>query len=161
MILVTKITPFIGLFFSVLPNGTQIPGIYLKNYFTYKITYLDENLNSKELLTEPCKIDQQDIFLGFDQTKIEQDAGKTSVYRICIKNNYKMGTFPNNTRSTVLQPYIYFSFFQCVNSTDNKNSCAAQEAIDEMIKYTTVQATVPTTLYDFKNTKKSQKNVYD
>ena len=48
-----------------------------------------------------------------------------------------------------------------MNSTDNKNSCAAQEAIDEMIKYTTVQATVPTTLYDFKNTKKSQKNVYD
>ena len=105
-------------------------------------------------------MDKQDIFLGLDQSKIDQDVGKTSKYRICIKDNYKMGVFPNVNREIVYQPKVYFSLFQCCNSTNNK-SCAPQKAIDEVIKYSTVQATVPTTIFDFKNPKKTQKNVYD
>ena len=153
--------PFYWSFYSDLPNGTELEIQDLQTYFTFNVTYIDENLITKELPTEHCKIDQQDIFLGFDQAKIDQDAGKTSIYRICIKENYKMGIFPNSTLSTVNNPNIIFSFYQCVNSTINNNSCVSQEAIDEITKYTTIQATVPTTLYDFKNTKNPQKNIYD
>ena len=55
-------------FYTVLPNGKQIEIPDLHSYFTYNVTYVDEKLNKKELLTEPCKVDQQDIFIGFDQS---------------------------------------------------------------------------------------------
>ena len=147
--------------FALLPNGTDIELPSLKNYFTYNITYMDENYRLEELSSEPCKIDHQDVFLGLDEQTVKNDNGKIAIYRICIKDKFKMGIFPNTNISQVLQPEFYFSLYQCVNTTTNNNSCCPQEEIDEMIKYTTVQTTIPTTIYDFKNYKKPQKNNYD
>ena len=50
---------------------------------------------------------------------------------------------------------------QCVNSTDNNNSCHSQEEIDRIITYTIVQTSIPNTIFDFNNVKKPQKNTYD
>ena len=146
---------------ATLPNNTFLTTTDLFMYYTYNVTYIDENSNMKHLETEQCKIDQQDIFLGLDETIIEKEKGEIAINRICIKDNYKMGLFPNKSISFVFQPEIYFSLYQCVNSTRNNNSCAPQEEIDKMIKYTTVQSTIPTTLFDFKNYKMPQKNMYD
>ena len=146
---------------ATLPNGSFLATKDLSNYYTYNVTYLSELSISEKIDTEPCKIDHQDIFLGFDEATIENDKGKIAINRICIKDNFKMGLFPNNNVSTVFYPEIYFSVYQCVNSTSNNNSCATQEEINEIIKYTTVQTTVPTTLYDFKNPAKLHKNIYD
>ena len=145
---------------AALPNGTFLTTKDFKGYFTYNVTYLDENSIMSTLETEQCQIDQQDIFLGLDEATIEADRGSRAINRICIKDQYKMGLFPDTNISYVFQPEVYFSLYQCVNSTNNNNSCAPQEEIDQIIKYTTVQATVPTTLFDFKNYKKPQKNFY-
>ena len=153
--------PFYWSFSSYFPDGTDYEIPDLNNYFTYNVTFSDDDTIRKEMMTEPCKIDQQDIFIGLDQKTIDQDVGKTAIYRICIRDDYKVGIFPNVSRQTLSKPNVYFSLFQCVNSTDNNNSCASQKAIDEVIKYAKVQATVPTTIYDFQNPKKSQKNFYD
>lgn len=49
---------------------------------------------------------------------------------------------------------------QCMNSTENNNFCAPIEKIQEMIKYVTVQASIPKTIYDFKNKTNSIKRMY-
>ena len=153
---------YIYWFFSAtLPNGTFLPTSYLKNYFTYKINYISETATLEELATEPCKTDQMDIFLGLNEDIVNGDIGKIGINRICIKDSVKMGLFPNNDVANVFQPEIYFSLYQCVNTTENNNSCAPQAEIDEMIKYTTVQTTIPNTIYDFSNSKKAQKNTYN
>ena len=147
-------------FWAALPNGTTLVVKDLIKYYTYNVTYLNENYIPSRLETEPCKIDQQDVFLGLDEAIRESDSGKIAINRICIKDNFKMGLFPNKDISFVFEPEMYFSLYQCVNSTNNNNSCAPQEEIDEIIKYTTVQSTIPSTLFDFKNYKKPQKNIY-
>ena len=133
----------------------------LNNYFTYYLFHENEYFLSEEIITEPCKTDQIDKFLGMTEDKIEHDRGKIGINRICIRDSFKMGLFPNNSLSTVAAPSIAFLVYPCMNSTSNNNSCAPKEAIYDMIPYTTVQTTIPTTIYDFKNYKKLQKNIYD
>ena len=146
--------------YATLPNGTFLITKDFLSYFNYNVTYLNENSIMSRLETEQCQIDQQDIFLGLDEATIEADRGNRAINRVCIKDKYKMGLFPNRNIAFVFQPEFYFSLYQCVNSTNNNNSCAPQEEIDEIIKYTTVQSTVPSTLFNFKNYQKPQKNFY-
>ena len=144
-----------------LPNGTIFHTIDLKKYYTYKISYYSENLEDGEIAVEPCKIDHQDVFLGLGEKIINNDLGKIGIQTICIKNNFKMGLFPDRNLSIIKTPGISFSLYQCLNSSENNYSCASQQSIDEMIKYTYVQTTLPTTVFDFNNVKKPQKNIYD
>ena len=146
---------------ATLPDGTYFGTNDLKNYYTYHIIKGDEYFNREELISEPCKTDQMDIFLGMDEATIDQDRGKISTNRICIKDQFKLGIFPNTTIQYVVTSDLSFYMFPCVNSTSNNNSCASQEAIDEVIQYTLVQTSIPTTMYDFKNSKKLKKNVYN
>lgn len=146
---------------ATFPDGKFLTTVDLKNYYTYVVTLVNQHEDTTVLVTEPCKTDQVDIFLGLDREIVEKDIGKIGVDRICIKNSSKMGLFPNVSASYVYEPEIFFSLYPCVNSTKNNNSCASQEAIDEIIKYTTVQTTIPTTIYDFKNNKNIKKNIYN
>ena len=146
---------------AILPNGTAMNTQQLKNYYNYAVIYRSVTNVEEVMTTEPCKIDYQDIFLGLDEEKIKNDAGNIAPNRICIKDHFKMGLFLNQNISSVLRPAFYFNIFKCVNSTGNNNSCASQQAIDDIIKYTYVQTSLPLTVYDFNNVKKSQKNVYD
>ena len=143
------------------PDGTSLVTEELKNYFSYSIRYTSELGIDQELFTEPCKTDQMDEFIGLDEAVIKKDMGNTNDYRICIKNGFKMGLFPDNKTSMVYYPSFTFQIYQCVNSTKNNYSCATEEAIDEIIKYSYVQTTIPTTAFDFNNIKKPQKNNYD
>ena len=142
-------------------NGTFLATKDLKKFYSYEVSYLDESNIKKKMILEPCKLDHQDIYLGLDTTQVEKDAGKTNQNRICIQSNFKMGIIPNTATSVVLFRMIEFSLYQCVNSTSNNNSCASQKDIDEIIQYTYVQTSLPKTVYDFKNPKQFQKNIYD
>ena len=146
---------------AVLPDGTILRTSHLKNYFNYSISYMSKEYVSEELLTEPCENSYIDTFLGLDEQTINQDVGKININRICIKNSIKMGIYPDQTISTIRNPGFTFNVYQCVNSSSNNNSCAPQEEIDEMIKITFIQTSLPNTVYDFKNYKKPQKNNYD
>ena len=122
---------------------------------------MDRKLSSARNVNKPCKTDHVDIFLGLDEETIKNDIGKTSKNRICIKDSFKMGLIPDVNTSTIKTPAFAFSLYQCANSSKNNNSCPSQPEIDYMIKYTTIQTSVPTTVYDFNNAKKPQKITYD
>lgn len=146
---------------AVLPDGTILRTSNLQKYFNYSITYMSKNYVSEEFLTEPCDNGYIDVFLGLDQETINRNVGKKNMNRICIKNSFKMGFYPDQTISTIRNPGFTFNVFQCVNSSSNNNSCAPQNEIDEMIKIAYIQTSLPNTVYDFKNYKKPQKNIYD
>ena len=143
------------------PDGTSLRTPDLKNYLNFVVNYCSTDYVCQNIVTEPCKIDYQDIFLGFDETTIKNDFGKTSKNRICIKNEFKMGLFPDTSVASIRVPAIEFYVLQCVNSTENNNSCHSQEEIDRIITYTIVQTSIPNTIFDFNNVKKPQKNTYD
>ena len=107
---------------AILPDGTALGTQDLKSYFSYNVTYTSEYNIIEELPTEPCKISQQDIFLALDEAKIQSDNGKTAPNRICIKNDIKMGLFPDATVNSIRRPGFYFSVYPCTNSTANNNS---------------------------------------
>lgn len=146
---------------AILPDGTAFNTQDLKSYFSYNVTYTSELNLIQELPTEPCIVSQQDEFLGLGEAKIRSDQGKTAPNRICIKNGIKMGLFPDASVNSIRRPGFYFSVYPCSNSTKNNNSCAPQEKINDMIQYTYVQTSMPTTVYDFNNVKRPQKNIYD
>lgn len=135
-----------------LPNRSVLQMPNLTNYFTYKVIYWSEAYVKMEIPTGPCRLDYIDTFLGLDEILIEKDKGKLSPTRICIQDEFKMGIFPDPKISFIRTPGFSFYVYQkCVNSTENNNSCASQEAIDQMISYTYVRTIMPTTTYDFNN----------
>ena len=145
----------------VLPNGSFYINDQLKQYFTFNFTYYSLNFTNEPLEYEYCRVDHQDEFLGFDKTTIVQDQGKVNEYRICVKDPFLMGLFPDPINESVEQPEFFFSVYQCVNSTNNNNSCASTEEIDEMMRFLEVQTSIPNTLYDFRKSADPQKTVYD
>ena len=144
-----------------LPNGTILHAPQLKPYFSYKVSYISQYYVNEELATEPCHSDRMDRFIGLDEATIKSDINKTNINRICIKDNFRLGIYPNLKNLFVNQSQFQFSVYLCSNSTSNNNSCASQEAIDDMIKYSYVQTSTPTTVFDFNNVKKPQKTYYD
>ena len=145
---------------AILPNGSSLVNEQLSRYVTYNFTYVNETLDSNPLEWEYCSNQNYDIFLGLDEEKISSDAGLINKNRICIKNPVKMGLFPNLDVQRILQPEIHFSIYECQNYTNSSN-CASQEEIDKILKNLNVQASIPSTLYDFQNVQAPQKNFYE
>ena len=145
---------------AILPNGSALVNEQLSRYVTYNFTYVNETLDSNPLEWEYCNNQNYDIFLGLDEEKIKSDVGVINKNRICIKNAVKMGLFPNLDVQRILQPEIHFSIYECQNYTDSSN-CASQEEIDKILKNLNVQASIPSTLYDFQNVQAPQKNFYE
>ena len=106
---------------ATLPDGTYLTTQELQKYFSYNVTYWTENYLQQEMLTEQCKTDHVDIFLGLDEQTIKNDIGKTSKNRICIKDSFKMGLIPDVNTSTIKTPAFVFSLYQCANSSQNNN----------------------------------------
>ena len=63
-------------------------------------------------------------------------------------------------RGTVNTHSLGLKVKQCINSTENDNFCAQIEEIQQMIKYVTIQASIPKAIYDFKNKTRSIKRMY-
>ena len=146
---------------AFLPNGTSLFNDQLKKYVTYSYSYKNVNQQTLQLNYEFCNMQHYDIFLGLDEQTISMDQNITNKNRICINNPVMMGLFPDTKLQIIHQPEIHFTISQCANSTANGNFCASQNEIDKMVQYMNIQATIPTTLYDFQNVNKPQRNFYD
>ena len=144
-----------------LNNGRALTNLQLRRHLTFNFSYVNQNHETVLLDYENCKTQHNDIFLGLDQQTIYNDINKTNPNRICLKDPVKMGLFADIKLQTVWQTEIIFTVYQCENSTQNNNSCASLEEINQVIKTTKVQVSVPNTIFDFQNVKKPQKNVYD
>jgi len=148
---------------AILPNGTSLFNEELAKYVTYNYSYFNADQLTYPLNWEYCKTQYYDIFLGLDEETIKNDANQINDKRICLNDTVTMGLFPDISTQTILEPEVHFSVYQCVNSSsnDNDNICAPQEEIDQMIKFMQVQASIPTTLFNFQNVKNPQTNFYD
>lgn len=146
---------------AYLPNGTTLLTKDLEKFVSYNFTYFTTDGNYELLQPDACRMQYEDVFLGFDQEKIKSDVGISKKNRICIKEPFQMGLYPDIPTKQVKQPEFYFSVYTCENSTENNNSCASNQEIDEMLKYIQIQTSIPTTIYNFQNTGKPQSNFYD
>ena len=146
---------------AFLPNGTLLRNEALSKYVTYNYTYFSNDFIYEPLQWEYCQVQYQDVFLGLDEDTQNQDKGKINKNRICVRDSFQMGLFPDPVNQRVNQPEFYFSVYPCINSTNNNNSCASAAEQDEMMNYLVVQTSIPTTLYDFRNSQQPQKTFYD
>lgn len=139
-----------------LPNSTILRNEQLRRYFTINYKYTedaDTSLDYNIIETEPCKVREANefIMLAYDETVIE--VNKTNPNRMCVKGPLFMGLRTDVATQNIKRPGLSFQISQCTNQTKNKNnfSCASENEIKEMMKYVIVQASIPQTLYDFKN----------
>ena len=144
-----------------LPNGSYFLTKDLEKFVSYNFTYYSIEEKYERLQADACLMQYEDIFLGFGQEKINEDEGLSKKNRICIKDSIKMGLFPDLPTKQLKQPEFFFSVYRCVNSTENNNSCASDEEIDEMLEFIQVQTSIPTTIYNFQKTGNPQSNFYD
>ena len=147
-----------------LPDGTTLNYTQLQSYLTQKLVYWDRNRIEHDLDFERCLIMNQRIFLFEDSTDLQSDPNRTSDYSICI--NQKYGKLPMGLSSDPLNfgvntPMINYRVEKCQNSSANNNSCASNDDIMNMVKYITVQISVPKSVYDFNNPSNPRQRTYD
>lgn len=145
-----------GAYFAMwakLPNGTDLIYTDLQSYFTieYKYSFTGLVLDQKNLDFENCNTREMNDYFYIDYDEKTVPINETLPWSICIKDPLKMGLFADPENSMIYEPKIYMQIKQCINSSANNNSCANIEEIREMKKYVIVQASLPSTIYDFKN----------
>ena len=72
-----------------------------------------------------------------------------------------MGLFTDEANNVINQSIITYKIMKCQNSTQNNNSCASNEDIAQLLKYVSIQATIPKSVYDFNNIANPRKRTYD
>ena len=154
-----------ALYFGVwatLPDLTQLSYQKLERYLTIEYRYSETGyeLAQTSIQSIDCNVRAQNEFLNLDYDKNEIPENMTNPWKICVKNPFRMGLFPDQESSEVYNPTLYLQIRECRNSTENDNFCASIEDIKEMIKYITVQPSIPKTIYDFKNQSKPIKRLY-
>lgn len=147
---------------ATLPDLTELSYKELEKYFTieYKYSETGYGLSQSSIESIDCNVREQNEFLNLDYDREEIPENMTNPWRMCVKNPLKMGLIPDQESSTVYNPTLYLQIRECRNSTKNNNFCASIEEIREMIKYISVQASIPKTIYDFKNQSKPIKRLY-
>ena len=141
-----------------LPNGTTLNHTQLAKYFRFVYQYLDNTGVLHDMDTQPCNKSMQNIFLGLDPQKTANDRSKWS---LCVENaSFPMGLFPQES-GFVYQSGFGFVTYACENSTENENFCASPEEIYNISSSIIIQATIPKTIFDFKNTQNPRKNIYE
>ena len=94
-----------------LPNGTTLLTKSLLSYVTYNYTYFSVEGDYIAMAPDACQMQYEDVFLGFDQETIKNDAGVSKRNRVCIKDSFKMGLFPDIPTKQLRQPEFFFSVF--------------------------------------------------
>lgn len=152
--------PYFGLR-AFFPNGTVLTYFDLQRYFEQTIQYIDSNGVFHYIETEACPLSKIDEFLKLSEEIISSDMNKTSKSNLCIKNDLTMGMFLDKQNNMVNKPFFSFGVRFCQNTTENKNFCASNEEIIEILNYVYVQINVPESVFDFTNGKNSRKRTYD
>ena len=70
---------------------------------------------------------------------------------MCLKDPYSLFLKPFLDIQYVKESQLNFKVSLCVNSTENNHTCKSVEEIKYLLKYVTVQVSLPKTIFDFKN----------
>lgn len=144
---------------ALFPNGTMIGWEALQRYFQQNYFYINSLGTVQSLGFQKCLIENHRIFLEEDSSDLTPNF--TSSWSVCLTKKLKMGLFTDFERNVVNQSVISFVISKCENSTKNNNSCASDEEIEEILKFTQVQATIPKSVYDFNNPINPRKRTFD
>lgn len=141
-------------------NDTVLSHEELNRYLTQEVIYqYDEKHETIPL--EPCNQAKQDAFLLASEAKIKADSNITSLRSLCIKNSFKMGFYVFENQPGVNTPNINYFVRKCKNSTENNFTCAADSQINQVIKSTYLQLSLPQNIYDFNDPDTPRKRTYD
>ena len=144
-----------------LPDGTKIGRDNITNYFDFWYDFLDQNQKLSTIESVKCSVEEMDRFLLLDDQTIKNDAGKISLWGVCIKNPLQMGLFPYPTIRAVNRTQITFKLGPCKNSSQNNHHCKPITEIYDMAKYVKIQAAIPQTFFDFKPGNQMRKRGYN
>lgn len=144
-----------GIYFSVwaeLPNSTVISYKNLATFFQVEYLYSFTSYESdlKHIDSKDCSYFEMNEFLQLPYNKANFPANSSNEWRMCVKNQLKMGLFADQVSNGVFNPTLNLQIRPCKN-TSVSSKCASEEKINEIIKYTIIQASIPMTNYDFKN----------
>lgn len=147
---------------ATLPNGNELNYIDLAKYFQiqYKYSPTGDEVNAVNIESESCNTLTQNNFLGlaYNDSIKPNDVNE---FQMCIKSPFKMGLMGDLASQSVFSPSILFEISKCSNETAiKKYSCASDEEIQQIIKYVHVQASIPKTIFDFKNKTFPIKRIY-
>lgn len=154
-----------NIYFAVwanLPDGNELNYLDLAKYFKIQFKYSPTGyeIDAFNIESETCNTIAQNNFLGlvYDDSIKSDDVNE---FQMCIKNPYKMGLMGDVTSQTVFSPSILFEINKCRNNSKiHKFSCASEEEIQQIIKYVTIQASIPKTIFDLKNKTFPIKRIY-
>lgn len=132
--------------YATLGNGTMLEYYDLDRYVTQKIIYSDEHRVVSTIPFENCLRRKQFEFL---QQPYTGDPNKIAKTIICLKDDIKMGHFPDHKEQFINNPVISYTVLKCQNSTDNNFSCASNEEIQKLMPSIKIQVSTPQTNYDF------------
>lgn len=143
-----------------LENGSWLFNSESERFFRHSIVYMDIYDNIKELELEKCYNRKNKVFLLEDYDPNDESRNDL---RVCIKDgqNTTMGAFYNESAQEVRRPSLYYSIRRCVNSSENNNFCMPENEIEERIKNTYVQVTLPKSIYDFNDFEHPRKRTYE
>lgn len=141
-------------------NDTVLSHEELNRYLTQEVIY-KYNEMPKNIQLEPCNQAKQDAFLMDSESKINADSNISSIRSLCIKNSFRMGFYVFKNQAGVNTPNINYFVRKCKNSTENNFSCAAESEINEVIKSTYLQLSLPQNIYDFNDPTTPRKRTYD
>ena len=117
----------------------------------YKYSKTGNDVDFVPLEYESCNSRTQNEFLGLNYDKEKVPVNKTNDFQMCIKYPFSLGLQAQPANQMVWLPILSFEIKECVNTTENNFFCASEKEIQDMIQYVTVQASIPKTIYDFKN----------
>lgn len=143
---------------AILPNGDQLNYTSLSRYFRQQFVYTDSQNSDHDFPFERCNLKKRSAF-----TLVPYDGGDndTSSWSICPGRTVEMGLYSDPILYEANQSKLSYQIIKCENSTENNNFCASDAEIADMVQYTTIQATIPKTSYDFNNPGTPLKRNYD
>ena len=144
------------------PNQTVLNYHQLEKYFQIEYRYaVDIELQTEKVLeTEDCFRRIQNDFLQIDYDKSKIPESKQNPYQMCLKKPFQSGLISDLEGGNVKLPSLNLEIRICQNSTKNNFGCAGEEEIKEMLPFVVIQASIPKTIYDFKNTSKPIKRMF-
>lgn len=144
------------------PNQTILNYHQMEKYFQIEYRYSDDvDIQAEKVLeTEDCFRRAQNDFLLIDYDKSTVPEFKQSSFQMCLKNKIKLGLISDLEGGKIFNPSLNLEIRICQNSTKNNFGCAGEDEIKEIIPFVVIQASIPKTIYDFRNTSKPVKRMF-
>lgn len=134
------------------PNGSMILFQNLTKYFDIQYKYKTPyNVKYDPIESVPCNVRSANDFLRLSYKPDDIPINKSNPVRMCVKEPISMGLMTEKKTHTVWRPALSLQIKPCKNSTNTSSECASENEIKEIMKFISIQASIPKTIYDFKN----------